>query len=127
MTNKLVVIINSLKVPKIKKIFCIKRNYLYHITAASRTPDYGALNLLNPPPPRTKFLGAALPVLYTSPIFFFTFCTYTASLPSVIYIYIYAYLQTFFDTKAWPYFVFHLAVQHTKFPGSTTSYSVEEG
>ena len=40
MTNKLVVIINSLKVPTIKKNFYyMKRNFLYQITAASRTPD----------------------------------------------------------------------------------------
>jgi len=38
MTNKLVVIINSLKVPKIKKNFNIW-NFLYQITAATRTPD----------------------------------------------------------------------------------------
>ena len=39
--NKLVVIINSLKVPKIKKILLyeMKFNFLYQITAASRTPD----------------------------------------------------------------------------------------
>ena len=35
------VIINSLKVPKIKKILLYK-NFLYQITAASRTPDNGA-------------------------------------------------------------------------------------
>ena len=39
MTDKLVVIINSLKVPKIKKIYDMKWNFLYQITAASRTPD----------------------------------------------------------------------------------------
>jgi len=39
MTNKLVVIINSLKVAKIKKIYYMKWNFLYQITAASRTPD----------------------------------------------------------------------------------------
>jgi len=41
MINKLVVIINILKVPKINKILLyeIKLNFLYQITAASRTPD----------------------------------------------------------------------------------------
>ena len=39
MTNKLVVIIISLKVPKIKKILLYEMNFLYQITAASRTPD----------------------------------------------------------------------------------------
>jgi len=41
MTNKLVVIINSHKVPKIKKILLyeMKWNFLYQITAASTTPD----------------------------------------------------------------------------------------
>ena len=38
-TNKLVVIINSLKVPKIKKILLYEMTFLYHITAASRTLD----------------------------------------------------------------------------------------
>jgi len=37
MANKLV-IINSLKVPKIK-ILLYERNFLYEITAATRTPD----------------------------------------------------------------------------------------
>jgi len=39
MTDKLVVVINSLKVPKIKKILLHEMNFLYQITAASRTPD----------------------------------------------------------------------------------------
>jgi len=38
-TNKLVVIINSLKVPKLRKFYYMKWNFLYQITAASRTPD----------------------------------------------------------------------------------------
>ena len=39
MTNKLVVIINSLKVPKIKKILLYEMKFLVHqITAAFRTP-----------------------------------------------------------------------------------------
>jgi hypothetical protein len=39
MTNKLVVIINSLKVPKIKKILLYEMKFIVPITAASRTPD----------------------------------------------------------------------------------------
>ena len=44
MTNKLVVIINSLKIPKIKKILLYEMTLLvlYRNTAASRTPDYVA-------------------------------------------------------------------------------------
>jgi hypothetical protein len=37
--NKFVAIINSLKVPKIKKILLYEMKFLYQITAASRTPD----------------------------------------------------------------------------------------
>ena len=37
-TNKLVVIINSLKYQKLRKFYYMKRNFLYQITAASRTP-----------------------------------------------------------------------------------------
>jgi hypothetical protein len=63
MTNKLVVIINSLKVAKkLRKFYYMKWDFLYQITAASRTPDYRPqipvlsvlcpqLNLLNPSPP----------------------------------------------------------------------------
>ena len=40
MTSKLVVIINSLKVPKIKKILLYEMKFLvYQITAKSTTPD----------------------------------------------------------------------------------------
>jgi hypothetical protein len=39
MTNKLVVIINSLKVPKINKILLYEMKFLVPNTAASRTPD----------------------------------------------------------------------------------------
>jgi len=39
MINKLVVIINSHKVPKIKKIYYMKWNFLYQIIAACRIPD----------------------------------------------------------------------------------------
>jgi len=42
MTNKLVVIINSQKYQKLRKFYYIKWNFLYQITAASRTPDWGA-------------------------------------------------------------------------------------
>ena len=70
MTNKLVVFINSLKVPKIKKILRYEMKFLIPITAASRTPDqwdtanrYRSLcpqiNLLNPLL-RTKFPGTPL-------------------------------------------------------------------
>ena len=41
MTNKLVVIINSLKVPTIEELLYMKWNLLYQITAASRTIDQG--------------------------------------------------------------------------------------
>jgi len=39
MTNKLVVIINSLKYQKLRKFYYMKWNFLYQITAYSRTPD----------------------------------------------------------------------------------------
>ena len=39
MTNKLVVIINSLKVPEIKIILLYEATFPVPITAASRTPD----------------------------------------------------------------------------------------
>jgi len=39
MTNKLVVIINSLKYQKLIKFYYMKWNFLYQITASSRTPD----------------------------------------------------------------------------------------
>ena len=42
MINKLVVIINSLKNQKLRKFYYMKWNFLYKITAASRTPDYRA-------------------------------------------------------------------------------------
>ena len=41
-TNKLVVIINSLKYQKFRKFYYMNWNFLYQTTAASRTPDYGA-------------------------------------------------------------------------------------
>ena len=69
MTNKLVVIINSLKIPKLRKFYYMKWNFLYQITAASRTPDYGATAFRSPfclsstefiELPRIKFLGTSL-------------------------------------------------------------------
>jgi len=39
MTNKLVVIINSLKYQKIRKFYYMKLNFLYQVTATSRPPD----------------------------------------------------------------------------------------
>ena len=39
MTNKLVVIIIVLKYQKLRKFYYMKLNFLYQITAASRTPD----------------------------------------------------------------------------------------
>jgi len=48
MTNKLVVIINSLKYQKLRKFYYMKRNFLYQITVASRTPDYEATTPRSP-------------------------------------------------------------------------------
>jgi len=39
MTNKLVVITKNLKYQKLRKFYYMKWNFLYQITAASRTPD----------------------------------------------------------------------------------------
>jgi hypothetical protein len=39
MTNKLVVIINSIKYQKLRKFYGMELNFLYQYTAASRTPD----------------------------------------------------------------------------------------
>jgi len=39
MTNKMVAIINSLKYQILRKCYYMKWNFLYKITAASRTPD----------------------------------------------------------------------------------------
>ena len=72
MTNKLVVIINSLKVPKIKKILLYEMKCLVPNYSCLQNPRLGGyrpqipvlsvlcpqLNLLNPP--RTKFLGTPL-------------------------------------------------------------------
>jgi hypothetical protein len=69
MKNRLVVIINSLKYQKLRKFYYMKLNFLYQITAASRTPATAPkipvlsvlchqLNFFNLP--RTKFLGTPL-------------------------------------------------------------------
>ena len=62
MTNKLVVIVNSLKVPKIKKILLYKMKFLVPNYSCPQIPVLSVLcpkfNLLNPP--RTKFLGTPL-------------------------------------------------------------------
>jgi len=66
MTNKLVVVINGLKVTKIKKILLYEMTFLYEITAVSSgyRPQIAfpchQMNLLNRPLPRTKFLGTPL-------------------------------------------------------------------
>ena len=72
MTNKLVVIINSLKVTKIKKVLLFEVKFLVPnysclqnpLTRGLPPPDPRSLcpqlNLLNPP--RTKFLGTSLRV-----------------------------------------------------------------
>ena len=77
MTNKLIVIINSLKVPKIKKILPYEINFLYKLQLAPEPqtrglppPDPRFLFPLSstefvephPPLPRTKFLGTPLRV-----------------------------------------------------------------
>ena len=73
MTNKLVVIINSFKVPKIKKILLFEMKFLVPNYSCLQNPWLGGcrpqilflsvlcpqLNLLNPPP-GTKFLGTPL-------------------------------------------------------------------
>jgi len=48
-TNKFVAIINSLKCQKLRKFNYMKWNFLYQISAASRTPDWG------PTAPRSPF------------------------------------------------------------------------
>jgi len=81
MTNKLVVIINSLKIPKIKKKNCIIWNKISctnlqllpePLTRGLPPPDpflsvlCPQSNLLNTPPPRKKFLGTPLACLKIS-------------------------------------------------------------
>ena len=48
MTNKLIVITNNLKYLKLRKFYYMKWNFLYQITTASRTPDYGATTPRSP-------------------------------------------------------------------------------
>ena len=73
MTNKLVVIINSLKIPKIKQLLLYDTQFLVPNYSCLQNPWIGVrgyrpripvlcpqLNLLNPPPARTKFLGTPL-------------------------------------------------------------------
>ena len=77
MINKLVVIINSLKVPKMKNILLCEMKFLVPNYSCLQNPWLGGyyrpqipvlsalcpqLNLLNPPP-RTKFLGTLLPYI----------------------------------------------------------------
>ena len=76
MTNKLVVVINSLKVPKIKKMLLYEMKFLVPNYSCLQNPWLGGyrhqipvlsilcpqLNLLNLPPPPTKFLGTPLVV-----------------------------------------------------------------
>ena len=55
MTNKLVFIINSLKYQKLRKFYYMKWNFLYQITAASRTRNLCPLSsteFVEPPPPK---------------------------------------------------------------------------
>ena len=82
MTNKLVVIINSLKVPKIKIILLYEMKFLVPNYSCLQNPWLGGyrppilslyvlcpqLNLLTPSPPhpRTKFLGTPLQVSLSS-------------------------------------------------------------
>ena len=76
MTNKLVAIINSLKVPKIKKIILYEMKFLVRNYSCLQNPWLGGycpqipfLSVLCPqpnllkPPPRTKFLGMPLIVI----------------------------------------------------------------
>ena len=69
MTNKLVVIINSLKVPKIKKILLYEMKLQLPpepLTRMLPPPDPRSVcplpstEFVEPPPPRTKFLGTPL-------------------------------------------------------------------
>ena len=74
MTNKLIVIINSLKVPKIKKLLLHEIKFLVPNYSCLQNPWLGGyrpqipilfvlcpqLNLLEPPLSRTKFLGPPL-------------------------------------------------------------------
>jgi len=82
MTNKLIVIINSLKVPKIKKLLLHEIKFLVPNYSCLQNPWLGGyrpqipilsvlcpqLNLLNPPPtPWIEFMGTPLQVSLTKP------------------------------------------------------------
>ena len=74
MTNKLVVIINSLRVPKIKKILLYEMKFLVPNCSCLQNPwltglpppdprsvcPLSSTEFVEPPPPRTKFLGTPL-------------------------------------------------------------------
>jgi len=69
MTNKLVVIINSLKIPKIKKILLYEMRFLVPNYSCLQNPWLGGYRPRSPfslsstefvEPPRTKFLGTPL-------------------------------------------------------------------
>ena len=59
MTNKLVVIINSLKVPKIKKMLLYEMKFL--------VPNYSCLQIRGPPPPDPLSLCPQLNLLNPPP------------------------------------------------------------
>ena len=77
MTDKLVIIINSLKVPKIKKLLLYEMKFLVPNYSCLQNPWLGGRGLLPPdprslsptefvePPPRTKFLG--MPLRHNNP------------------------------------------------------------
>ena len=79
MTNKLVVIINSLKVPKIKKILLYEMKFLVQNYSCLHNPWLGGYRLQIPvfsvlcpqlnlvTPPRTKFLGTPLDLSILNP------------------------------------------------------------
>ena len=80
MTNKLVVIINNLKVPKIRKILLCEMKFLVPNYSCLQNPRTRGLPLPDPrslcplsstefveiPPPRTKFLGTPLLALISN-------------------------------------------------------------
>ena len=93
MTNELVVIINSLQVPKSKKMLLYEMKFFVPNYSCLQNPWLGdyrpqipflsvlcpQLNLLKPPPPRTKFLGT--PLLLSYP-------TYDVRLTCVVYLHL---------------------------------------
>ena len=80
--DKLVVIINSLKVPKIKKMLLYEMKFLVPNYSCLQNPWLGGyrpqipvlsvlfppLNVLNPSPARTKFLGTPLVITVATPL-----------------------------------------------------------